>query len=68
VALTIEQFERGWDLYERTQVRVMRGELPREAPMAALEDFWSGVEAVPVTLRESWVHTRRHDRAFADRQ
>jgi hypothetical protein len=58
VTLTIEQFEQGWDLYERTQVRVMRGELPREAPMAALEDFCAGTNLLPADMAAAAIYVR----------
>jgi len=58
IKLTIEQFEQGWDLYERTQVRVMRGELPREAPMAALEDFCAGADLLPADLAGAAIYVR----------
>lgn len=58
VKLTIDQFEQGWDLYERTQLRVMRGELPREAPMAALEDFCAGAGLLPADLVAAAIYVR----------
>ena len=58
ITLTIEQFEQGWGLYERTQVRSMRGELPREAPMAALEDFCASVDLFPADLAAAAIYVR----------
>jgi hypothetical protein len=58
ITLTIEQFEQGWDLYERTQLRCMRGELPREAPMAALEDFCAGADLLPADLAAAAIYVR----------
>lgn len=58
VKFTIEQFEQGWDLYERAQVRVMRSELPREAPMAALEDFCASEGLFPSDLAAAAIYVR----------
>lgn len=58
IKLTIEQFEQGWGLYERTQVRSMRGELPREAPMAALEDFCASANLFPADLAAAAIYVR----------
>lgn len=58
VKLTTDQFEAGWGLYERTQLRVMRGELPCEAPMAALEDFCAGADLLPADLAAAAIYVR----------
>lgn len=58
VRLTIEQFEQGWDIYEQTQLRVMQGELPSDAPMAALEDFCAGEGLLPADLAAAAIYVR----------
>lgn len=58
VELTVEQFEAGWGLYERTQLRVLQGQLPREAPMAALEEFCVGADLLPADLAAAAIYVR----------
>lgn len=50
IKLTIDQFEEGWELYRKTQVRIFTEKLPHEAPMAALEDFCAGENLLPTDV------------------
>lgn len=50
IKLTIDQFEAGWALYQKTHVRAFTEKLPPEAPMAALEDFCAGENLFPADV------------------
>ena len=58
VKLTVEQFEKGWSIYEATQLRVMKEELTREAPMAAVEDFCSREGFLRADLAAAAIYVR----------